>query len=101
MKVQQPNNQWSQAIYILYENYSKGVTMKDLCRDYFYKFQTRLLEVEKPRKNKLMIVRLRMKGTNRFGRPTSWINYKSLAHRAYLINLIAKLNKIHAKKENG
>jgi len=94
-----PKNQWALVIWHLLQNHSKGIDMADMSRDYFYKFQSRLGEVEKTRKNKLKIVRLRMKGKNRFGHDISWINYKSLAHRSYLINLIAKLNRIHASKE--
>lgn len=101
MIVPKPNNHWSLAVYILLENHSRGVTMSDLCRDKFHKFQTRLLEVEKGREHKLKIRRLRMNGKNRFGHPNSWLNYKSLANKHYLINLIAKLNRTHANRKNG
>jgi len=96
-KLESPKNQWSLAIRYLIDFGAKGVTMKDVCKEYFYKFQTRLLEVEKGRKDKLKIRRLPMKGKNRFGHEMSFLNYKSLAPRPYLINLYNKINKLGVK----
>ena len=46
-----------------------------------------------PRKDKLMIRRLPMKGKNRFGHTMNYISYKSLAPKSYLANLLKKLNR--------
>ena len=91
------NNQYSQAIGLLIEKGSKGVTMVDACKDFFFKFQTRLGEVERGRVHKLKISRSRVNGKNRHGHQISYINYKSLASLTYLINLHNKLCKLGTK----
>lgn len=93
MQEEKPKNQWALVVYLLLENKLTGLTMKTACADIFYKFQTRLGEVEKGRKDKLKVRRLRMKKKNRFGHNMTYINYKSLAPKPYLRNLIAKLNR--------
>lgn len=100
MYITKPTNQWSLAVYLLIENSSTGVTPKTYCKDYFHKFPTRLLEVEKsmdkngnPRSLSLKIRRLPMTKQNRFGHTSTFTNYKSLASVFYLNNLIKKLNK--------
>lgn len=98
MIIPQPKNQWALVIYLLLENYSAGLTMKTACRDLFYKFQSRLGEVEKERKHKLKIIRLPMKKKNRFGHNMSYLNYKSVASKFYLRNLLNKLNRQGLKR---
>lgn len=100
MKVQMPTNEWSMVVWLLIKHQDTGFTMKDACEILFYKVQSRLGELEKsfdsdgkPRSLKLKIRRLRMKKKNRFGKPMSFLNYKSLASKKYLINLMNKLNK--------
>lgn len=100
MTITKPTNAWALAIYLLIENGSKGVEPKTYCKDYFHKFPTRLLEVEKsmdnngkPRSLSLKIRRLPMTKKNRFGHTSTFTNYKSMASVSYLNNLIKKLNK--------
>jgi len=92
MPLQKPKNQHALAIRLLIDYGSKGVTMKDAVKDYFYKFNTRLNEVEKAHP-KLKVRRLRMNAKNRFGHSVSFLNYKSIAPTKYLINLYNVLNK--------
>jgi len=49
MKLQKPKNSWSKALFILYDSFMGGVSMAKILTQYdhtFYKFQTRLLEIE-------------------------------------------------------
>lgn len=87
-----PRNQHAQVVHLLIENKNKGVTMADACKDFFYKFGTRLGEIEKEHP-KLQIRRLRMTTKNRFGHACTYVNYKSVAPYQYLIHLYNKLNK--------
>lgn len=93
--LEKPKNQWAFVIYILMENKSTGVTMVTAMKDFFHKFQTRLLEIEKSnsRKRKLKIRRLPVTKKNRFGHTMTYVNYKSLAPISYLRNLYLKLNR--------
>lgn len=98
MQIEKPKTQHALVVWLLLEYYSTGLTMKQACAELFYKFQSRLGEVERPRKAKLKIIRLRMNKKNRFGHNMSYINYKSIAPKPYLRNLIAKLNRQGLKK---
>lgn len=91
-RLDRPKNQYAQAVRMLIEYGSTGVTMADCCKDYFYKFQTRLLEVEKAHP-KLQVRRLPMTTKNRFGHSCTFTNYKSLAPKQYLIHLFSLLNR--------
>lgn len=95
MKLEKPKNQWAFCIYLLIEHRAEGVTMVTAMKDYFHKFQTRLLEIEKSnsRKRKLKIRRLPITKKNRFGHTMTFLNYKSVASKAYLINLYLKINR--------
>ena len=86
-------NQHALAVYLLWEKYSEGVTQADACKDFFYKFNTRLGELELTRGDKLKISRLWITKKNRFNHPCTFLRYKSNANRKYLFNLIAYLNK--------
>lgn len=95
-----PRNQYALAVRLLMDYKETGVTMKEACKDLFYKFQTRLGELERsigndgtPRARKLKIRRLPMTSKNRFGHSMTYTNYKSLAPDKYLNNLFNKLNK--------
>jgi len=97
-------NQYSLAIRLLIENKSNGVTMKEACKDLFYKFQSRLGEIERsldseghPRSLKLKINRLPMTKKNRFNHTMTYTIYKSLAPTTYLIHLHNYLNKFGIK----
>lgn len=99
MNLEKPLNQYALVVYILIENYHKGVTMLDVMRsDKFHKFQSRLLEVQKLREHKMKMMRLRVTTKNRFGHPCSFVNYKSKASLSYLHNLLKKLNREGLKK---
>lgn len=93
MKLDKPKNQWAQAVYLLLENKKTGVTMVEAMKDYFHKFQTRLYEVEKGRKDKIRIKKTPVTKKNRFNHGTTFMNYKSDAPVPYLVNLVNKLNK--------
>lgn len=88
-----PQNQWALALRLLIENRTSGMSMKEAMADHFHKFQSRLLELEKGRKDKLKIRRLPMTKKNRFGHNMTYTNYKSLAPLNYLVNLYNKVNK--------
>jgi len=87
-----PKNQWALVIYLLLENYSRGMNMAIAMRDNFHKFQTRLLEVEIAHP-KLKIERTDVPYKNRFKHPSFYRRYKPTSHRAYLVNLLKKLNR--------
>lgn len=91
-RLDKPKNQYSQCVRLLMEYGSQGVTMVDAMKDYFHKFQTRLLEVEKLHP-KLQVRRLPMTTKNRFGHACTYTNYKSIAPKPYLIHLYNFLNK--------
>jgi len=92
MKLEQVNNQYALVVKLLIENKGRGVTMVTAMKDYFHKFQTRLLEIEKLHP-KLKIRRLPITTTNRFKHTCTYTNYKSLAPLPYLRNLFTLLNK--------
>lgn len=87
-----PKNQYAHCVRLLIEHNSQGVTMLDAMKDFFHKFQSRLGEVEKLHP-KIQVRRLRMNTKNRFGHPCSYINYKSVAPKPYLIHLFQLLNR--------
>ena len=92
--IPKPINQWALSVYLLAERHKKGLTTGDAIeRDKFYKFCNRLSEVEFGRENKLKLIKVRLKFTNRFKHAGSHLNYKSLASFTYLCNLIKKLNR--------
>lgn len=105
MKLQSPQNQYALAIRLLIDHKQTGVTMKHCCNVLFYKFQTRLGEIErsigtdgKPRRLSLKIRRLPVTKRNRFGNSMTYTEYKSLAPISYLKNLYSKLNREGLKK---
>lgn len=96
----QPKNQWALAIKLLIDKGNEGVTMVDACNHYFFKYQTRLGEIErsigsdgKQRKYRLKIRRMPITKKNRFGHTMTFTHYKSLASKSYLNNLLKKLNE--------
>lgn len=101
MKIEKPNNQHSLVIWLLLNHYTAGVTMVDAMKVFFHKFQTRLLELEIERADKLKITRLPITKKNRFGHSMTFLRYKSNANRVYLINLLKKLNKHGFYKKAG
>ena len=97
-KIESPKNQYALVVRLLIDYYQTGVTMADASKHYFHKFGNRLKDVERSRMDKLKIRRLPMTKKNRFGHTCTFLNYKSLAPKAYLINLLAKLNREGIKK---
>lgn len=91
-RLDKPKNQYAQAVLLLIEKNSEGVTMADACKDYFHKFGTRLLEVEKVHP-KIQVRRLNITKKNRFGHSCTFLNYKSMANKQYLIHLFNLLNR--------
>lgn len=90
-KLEPPTNQWALAVWYLIKH-PYGITMEIPVRDFFYKWQTRILEIEKGRKDKLKIRRLPITIKNRFKHNMTVTHYKSLAPKPYLENLYRKLN---------
>lgn len=91
-RLEKPKNQYSLVVKLLMEHGSRGVTMVDAMKDYFHKFQSRLGEVEKAHP-KLAVRRLQMTTKNRFGHNCTYMNYKSVAPKPYLIHLFNLLNR--------
>ena len=89
--INEPKNQWALALWYLIKH-PYGITMEIPVRDFFYKWQTRILEVERGRKDKLKIRRLPITCKNRFKHKMTVTHYKSLANKKYLFNLYNKLN---------
>ena len=105
MKLQSPKNQYALCIRLLLDHKQTGVTMTHCCNVFFYKFQSRLGEIErsigsngKPRRLSMKIRRLPVTAKNRFGNAMTYTEYKSLAPVTYLKNLYNKLNKEGLKK---
>lgn len=105
-KLPPPKNCYALVVRYLIEYHSKGLSMRDVLKDYFYKFNTRLGEVEKStstttgssRSLLLKISRTPMTKKNRFGHPMTYTQYKSLAPMSYLLNLYEYLNNNKFKK---
>lgn len=89
-------NDWAKATYILYLNHLAGVSMAKVLTHHepsFYKFNTRLGEVEKAHP-KLKVARTRIKYTSKMdGKRKSYIQYTPLSPLPYLLNLTKKLNE--------
>lgn len=91
-RLDKPKNQYSMVIKLLLEYGSSGVTMLDAVKDYFWKFNTRLGEIERLHP-KLQIRRINMTTKNRFGHSCTFKNYKSVAPKQYQIHLYNLLNR--------
>lgn len=100
-----PKNDWAKAIYILYDAWYGGVSMAKILTQYdstFYKFQTRLGEVEKAHP-KLQISRVEVPYESKIdGKKKHYIQYTPISPRPYVINLYNIVNKQGLKtKTNG
>lgn len=97
MKLSKPTNEYALVVKVLIENKQRGISQGEISQQYYFgKFQTRLGELERShdRKEKLKVRRLPVvKEKGRFEKPVRFLNYKSLAPKAYLYNLYAKLNR--------
>lgn len=94
IEIEKPKNQYALVVYLLLIHYTSGVTMVDAMKYFFHKFQSRLLELEDERGDKLKITRLPVTKKNRFGHHHTFTRYKSNASKVYLARLIKKLNKL-------
>lgn len=91
-RLDKPKNQYSLVLKLLLEYGNSGVTMLDAVKDHFWKFNTRLGEIERLHP-KLQIRRINMTTKNRFGHSCTFKNYKSVAPKPYLIHLFNLLNR--------
>jgi len=94
-KLQPPKNDWSRCLLILHMNYMAGVSMAKVLNTlpHFYKFQTRLLEIEKAHP-KLKVSRTQVPFKNaRLNKSGYFTTYTLLSPPAYVINLYNLLNK--------
>lgn len=93
MTLSKPKNQYALVVWYLIKFHGRGFSMVEPVKDFFYKYQSRLGEVEKGRKDKMKVMRLPMIAKNRFGHTMTYKHYKSLASKEYLIILYNSLNK--------
>lgn len=94
-KLQPPKNDWCRCLLILHMNYMAGVSMAKVLNTlpHFYKFQTRLLEIEKLHP-KLKVSRTQVAFKNaKLNKSGYFTVYKPLNARQYMINLYNLLNK--------
>lgn len=94
-KLQRPKNDNAKAIYILIQNHIAGVSMAKVLTHYdqtFYKFQTRLLEVEKIHP-KLKVAHTQIPYESKLdGKKKHYTQYTPLSPYPYLVNLYNKIN---------
>lgn len=91
MNYGKPKNQHAWVVLLFLEN-PEGFSMSVPCSDMFYKFQSRLGELDKANAD-LKIVRLPMTKKNRFGHTMNYTHYKCLNERSYLLELYNSLNE--------
>jgi hypothetical protein len=94
-KLSKPVNDWARCLIILHSNYMAGVSMAKVLNvlPHFYKFQTRLKEVEKAHP-KLKISRTIIPFKNaKLNKNGYFTQYTLLSPPSYVINLYNKINK--------
>lgn len=99
-KLQPPKNDWCRCLLILHMNYMAGVSMAKVLNTlpHFYKFQTRLLEIEKMHP-KLKVSRTQVAFKNaKLNKSGYFTVYKPLNARQYMINLYNKINENGLKR---
>lgn len=93
--LQKPKNDYAKALYILMDNYMGGVSMAKVLNSYdytFYKFQTRLAEVEREHP-KLKISRTMIPYVSRLdSKKKKFMQYTIISPKPYVSNLYNKLN---------
>ena len=91
-----PKNGWAKALFILYDSFMGGTNMAKVLTRYdptFYKFQTRLLEIEKAHP-KLNISKVPIPFKSKLsGESGYFFQYTALCPRPYLLNLYNLINK--------
>ena len=99
-RLEKPNNDWARALLILHMNYMGGVSMAKVLNTlpHFYKFQTRLLELEREHpKLKVSHVKTPFKN-EKLNKSGYYTNYILLSPPKYVINLYNKINREGLKK---
>ena len=101
-KLSKPNNDWCRTLLILHMNYMGGVSMAKVLNTlpHFYKFQTRLLEIEKLHP-KLKVSRTQIPfKNNKLNKSGYFTQYTLLSTPNYVVNLYNLINKngLKAKK---
>lgn len=94
-KLQPPKNDWCRCLLILHMNYMAGVSMAKVLNilPHFYKFQTRLLEIEKLHP-KLKISRTQVAfKNNKLNKSGYFTVYTLLSPPSYVVNLYNLLNR--------
>lgn len=94
--LQKPKNSWSKALFILYDSYLSGVSMAKILTQYdptFYKFQTRLLEIEDAHP-KLKVIRTDVPFKSKINdEPGYYTQYTLLSPDYYVRNLYNLINE--------
>lgn len=100
--LQKPNNDWARVLWVLHHSYMGGVSMATVLNKYlpnFYKFQTRLCEIEKEHP-KLKISRTQIPFKNiKLNKSGYFTQYTPLSPDKYIINLYNLINKEGLKKK--
>lgn len=99
-KLQPPVNDWARTLLILHMNYMAGVSMAKVLNTlpHFYKFQTRLLEIEKHHP-KLKVSRSQIPfKNNKLNKSGYFTQYVLLSPPSYVVNLYNLLNREGLKK---
>lgn len=94
--LQKPRNDSAKALNILYYSYEIGVSMATVLTQFepcFYKFQSRLLEVEKAHP-KLKIERTKKEYISKMdGKKRFYLMYRVVSPKPYLLNLYNLVNE--------
>lgn len=99
-RLEKPNNDWARALLILHMNYMGGVSMAKVLNTlpHFYKFQTRLAEIEREHpKLKVSRTQIAFKN-NKLNKSGYFTQYVLLSPPAYVTNLYNLLNREGLKK---
>lgn len=100
-KLKTPQNDYARCLMILHMNYMGGVSMAKVLNilPHFYKFQTRLLEIERAHP-KLKISRTKMPFKNQRLNKSGWFTqYTLLSSPSYVVNLYNVINENGLKND--
>ena len=99
--LKKPTNDWARVLFILHSNYMGGVSMAKVLNilPHFYKFQTRLLEIERENP-KLKVSRVKIPFKNVKLNKSGWFTqYTLLSPPRYVIDLYNKINEQGLKEK--
>lgn len=95
-KLSKPNNDWSRVLWILHQSYMGGVSMATVLNKYlpnFYKFQTRLSEIQREYPNlKISKAQIPFKNT-RMNKTGYFTQYTPISPQSYILNLYNQINE--------